>query len=222
MSGTITLVNWSGTTAKMPAGACSRRASLAQHHQQPQQQRGLDSPSVSPTFQPALDDPEVQEAEEIVAYWHNDTPEEKRLVRKLDWRILPCTWLLFLLGFLDRANISCVFLCCLPSWKYGNREEKKDLLISGGILSSRNAYTGGLGRDFGLTDNQYSVIVICFFISYILFEVPANMLLTRLRPHILLPCLALLWGIFAALMGATKNGSQIAGIRFLLGFAEVH
>ena len=30
---------------------------------------------------------------------------EKDLVRKLDWRILPCCWILYLLGFLDRANI---------------------------------------------------------------------------------------------------------------------
>ena len=37
--------------------------------------------------------------------WVNGTEEEKRLVRKLDWRILPCCWVLYLLGFLDRANI---------------------------------------------------------------------------------------------------------------------
>lgn len=37
--------------------------------------------------------------------WVNGTAEEKKLVRKLDWRILPCTWVLYLLGFLDRANI---------------------------------------------------------------------------------------------------------------------
>lgn len=47
------------------------------------------------------------------------------------------------------------------------------------------------------------------------------MLLTRLRPHLFLPCLALMWGTFAALMGATKNWSQVAAMRFLLGVAEV-
>lgn len=43
-----------------------------------------------------------------VAQWVEGTLEEKRLVRKLDWRILPCTWVLYLLGFLDRANIGFV------------------------------------------------------------------------------------------------------------------
>lgn len=48
---------------------------------------------------------EAVAAEEYAAQWVNGTPEEKKLVRKLDWRILPCTWVLYLLGFLDRANI---------------------------------------------------------------------------------------------------------------------
>lgn len=48
---------------------------------------------------------EVTAAQDHVTQWINGTAEEKKLVRKLDWRILPCTWILYLLGFLDRANI---------------------------------------------------------------------------------------------------------------------
>lgn len=48
---------------------------------------------------------EVIAAQDDTFQWVNGTPEEKKLVRKLDWRILPCTWTLYLLGFLDRANI---------------------------------------------------------------------------------------------------------------------
>ncbi|KAL5337703.1 major facilitator superfamily domain-containing protein [Aspergillus crustosus] len=129
------------------------------------------------------------EAHHIVTSWVDGTPEEKRLVRKLDWRILPCCWVLYLLGFLDRANVG-------------------------------NAKTGGLEEDFNLTSSQYSIIVLVFFISYLVFEVPANMILTRVRPSVFLPGLGLVWGTFAALMGATQNWSQLAGMRFLLGFAE--
>lgn len=50
----------------------------------------------------------VTEAQQVADTWVDGTVEEKRLVRKLDWRILPCTWVLYLLGFLDRANIGCV------------------------------------------------------------------------------------------------------------------
>jgi fucose permease len=86
----------------------------------------------------------------------------------------------------------------------------------------RNAKTGGLEEDFGLTSSQYSIIVLVFFISYLIFEVPANMILTRVRPSVFLPGLGLVWGTFAALMGATQNWGQLAGMRFLLGFAEVN
>lgn len=51
---------------------------------------------------------EILAAQDYAAQWINGTPEEKKLVRKLDWRILPCTWTLYLLGFLDRANIGYV------------------------------------------------------------------------------------------------------------------
>ncbi|KAL1610317.1 hypothetical protein SLS60_001983 [Paraconiothyrium brasiliense] len=131
-----------------------------------------------------------KEATHIVASWREGTDAEKRLVRKLDWRILPCTWVLYTLGYLDRANIG-------------------------------NAKTGGLERDFGLTDSQYSIIVLLFFVSYLIFEVPANMLLTRVRPSVFLPGLGLLWGTFAALMGSVQNWQQLAGMRFLIGFAEI-
>lgn len=45
------------------------------------------------------------QAQQLADQWVNNTPAEKKLVRKLDWRILPCCWVLYLLGFLDRANI---------------------------------------------------------------------------------------------------------------------
>jgi hypothetical protein len=60
-----------------------------------------------------------------------------------------------------------------------------------------------------------------FFVSYLIFEVPANMILTRVRPSVFLPALALIWGTFASLMGATQNWRQLAAMRFLLGIAEV-
>lgn len=60
-----------------------------------------------------------------------------------------------------------------------------------------------------------------FFVSYLVCEVPANMLLTRVRPSLFLPGLGVLWGIFAMLQGATRNWTQLVGLRFLIGVAEV-
>jgi hypothetical protein len=48
---------------------------------------------------------DILAGQQLAAEWVNGSSAEKRLVRKLDWRILPCCWILYLLGFLDRANI---------------------------------------------------------------------------------------------------------------------
>ncbi|KAK4936973.1 hypothetical protein LTR10_022283 [Elasticomyces elasticus] len=134
-------------------------------------------------------DRDLHSAHELEITYVPDTEQEKKLVRKLDWRLIPCCWVLYLLGYIDRANIG-------------------------------NAKTGGMADDFNLTSSQYSVITLVFFISYLVCEVPANMILTRVKPHYFLPGLGLAWGTLAALMGATKNWSQVAGLRFLLGVAE--
>jgi hypothetical protein len=48
---------------------------------------------------------DFDQARQLREQWVDNTEEEKKLKRKLDWRILPCTWTLYLLGFLDRANV---------------------------------------------------------------------------------------------------------------------
>lgn len=53
-------------------------------------------------------DADVLQAQQLAAQWQENTEAEKRLVRKLDYRILPCVWILYLLGFLDRANVGFV------------------------------------------------------------------------------------------------------------------
>jgi hypothetical protein len=42
----------------------------------------------------------------------------------------------------------------------------------------------GLQRDLRLTDNQPNVALAIFFIPYVLFEIPSNILLKRLSPRI--------------------------------------
>lgn len=35
-----------------------------------------------------------------------DPALEKKLLRKLDWRVIPALWFLFLVSFMDRSNIA--------------------------------------------------------------------------------------------------------------------
>lgn len=57
-------------------------------------------------------------------------------------------------------------------------------------------------------------------ISYVLFEIPSNLLLTRIRPSLYLSGLCVIWGGVAAAMAATSNWQQLAGLRFALGVIE--
>ncbi|WWC65223.1 uncharacterized protein I303_107837 [Kwoniella dejecticola CBS 10117] len=83
-----------------------------------------------------------------------------------------------------------------------------------------NAKTGGLESHFKLTSTQYSIVLLVFFISYVIFEVPSNLLIARVRPSLYLSGLCIVWGGVAALMGATHNYQQLAGVRFALGVLE--
>ncbi|GLB42918.1 putative major facilitator superfamily protein [Lyophyllum shimeji] len=114
---------------------------------------------------------------------------EKRLVRKIDKRIIPTIWLLYTLSYLDRANIG-------------------------------NAKIGGMEKALHLTSTQYSVILLLFFVSYVLFEIPSNMFLSRARPSIYLSVLCFVWGAVASCMAAVQSWQALAGVRFCLGIAE--
>lgn len=86
-----------------------------------------------------------------------------------------------------------------------------------------NAKVGGMEDDLALTDTMYSVIVLVFFTSYLVCEVPSNMILNRVRPSMYLPLLGVLWGIVATCMGAAQNYGQLVAMRFLLGvFVRAH
>lgn len=53
-----------------------------------------------------------------------------------------------------------------------------------------------------------------------IFEIPSNLILTRVRPSLYLSGLCILWGGVAACMAATSNYKQLAGVRFCLGVVE--
>lgn len=118
-----------------------------------------------------------------------DADEEKKLLRKIDMRLIPTVWIMYLLSYLDRSNIG-------------------------------NAYTAGMGEDFNMTSQNYSIVLLVFFISYVLFEAPSNMVLTRVRPSVYLPALMFTWGGLSMCFAAAQSWQTIAGLRFLLGVLE--
>ena len=118
-----------------------------------------------------------------------DYAAEKKLVRKLDLRIIPLFMLLYLFSFLDRVNIG-------------------------------NARLYGLEEDLGLEENQYQIAVSILFVTYLLSEVPSNLVLKKFTPSRWISFITTSWGIIATLTGITQNYAGLIVCRLLLGLVE--
>ncbi|KAJ7689414.1 major facilitator superfamily domain-containing protein [Mycena rosella] len=118
--------------------------------------------------------------------------EERRLVRKLDKRILPITCLLYLFAYLDRSNLGNARLQGLP----------KD----------------ALGGD--PTGKRFDWVNSVFFFSYILCQVPSTVISKLFPPRIWLACMAVGWGLSSTLMSTAFNFPGLLTGRVFLGVFE--
>jgi MFS family permease len=80
----------------------------------------------------------------------------------------------------------------------------------------------GLEKDLKLVGSQYNVVLLIFFVPYIAFEIPSNMLLKRLRPHVWLSVSLFAFGLVTVLQGFTQSYGGILATRFFLGLFEVY
>ncbi|GAA5934073.1 hypothetical protein JCM10213_008517 [Rhodosporidiobolus nylandii] len=117
--------------------------------------------------------------------------EERAVVRKIDWALLPGLTFLYLLSFLDRSNIGNAKL-------YG-------MLNDIGLAHKPAAYNTSLAL---------------YFLGYVLFEIAANIILKKFNPKVWLPTLTIAWGITATLQALIKDEAGFYAARFFMGVAE--
>jgi MFS family permease len=77
-----------------------------------------------------------------------------------------------------------------------------------------------MATDLKLSSNQYSLSLIVFFISYVMFEVPSNIVFSRSRPSIFLPFIMCLWGTVTCCMSIIHDYKQLVALRFVVGILE--
>ncbi|OJJ07628.1 hypothetical protein ASPVEDRAFT_142077 [Aspergillus versicolor CBS 583.65] len=84
-----------------------------------------------------------------------------------------------------------------------------------------NAKIEGLLPDLGMSGTQYNIALAIFFIPYVLFEVPSNILIARFnKPSVYLAILVLCWGIVVTLTGVVRDFSSLCVVRVFLGIFE--
>ncbi|KAF2652469.1 MFS general substrate transporter [Lophiostoma macrostomum CBS 122681] len=117
---------------------------------------------------------------------------ERRLVHKIDLHVIPFLCIMYLLAFLDRVNIA-------------------------------NANVFGLSTELGIAaknSDKYNTALVIFFVPYVLFEIPSNILLKKLKPRIWLSICMFGFGFVTIMQGLVKNYSGLLATRFFLGVFE--
>ncbi|CAL1700967.1 unnamed protein product [Somion occarium] len=83
-----------------------------------------------------------------------------------------------------------------------------------------NARIAGLEADTHLNGNQFNTCLAVFYVSYIIVELPSNLVLKKLKPSRWIPFLVVSWGTVTTLSGLVQNFSGLVAIRFSLGLCE--
>ena len=77
-----------------------------------------------------------------------------------------------------------------------------------------------MNRDLGFSSYVYGLGAGIFFIGYVLFEVPSNLILHKVGARLWIARIMLTWAILAGAMVFVKSVTAFYTLRFLLGVAE--
>ncbi|KAI0841201.1 putative pantothenate transporter [Hypoxylon sp. FL0890] len=121
--------------------------------------------------------------------------EEKKLIRRIDWHLMPLCSLIFMFKNLDSDNVS--------NARIMNRGTSHNIMTQ-----------------LGLTSDEYALVTALYYIPYIVGEAPSNLLLKRFSPSHWQARIMVTWGIMLACNVAVKNKEGLYVTRFLLGLAE--
>jgi len=119
------------------------------------------------------------------------TPEEqKKIIRRIDVRLVLTCGFMYCVSLMDRTNL--------------------------GI-----AAVGGMAVDLQTEVGfRYSTITLIFFITYVLLQPPATVVLRKVGPRVFLPAITILWGVTALCFGFVRTWWQLIPLRLVLGIFE--
>lgn len=80
--------------------------------------------------------------------------------------------------------------------------------------------TFGLRHDTHLVGQQYAWLTTLFYITYMCFEFPSNILLQRYKMGRTLSIYMLCWGVVVLCVGFARNFAQLAVLRAFQGLLE--
>ncbi|KAG9232513.1 major facilitator superfamily domain-containing protein [Amylocarpus encephaloides] len=83
-----------------------------------------------------------------------------------------------------------------------------------------NARSFGLQKELNLQPLDYNTALTIFFVPYIIFEIPSNVLLKKFSPRIWLSGCMFMFGLVSICQGLVQNYGGLLATRFFLGVFE--
>ncbi|KAI4111941.1 MAG: hypothetical protein LQ345_006662 [Seirophora villosa] len=116
--------------------------------------------------------------------------EQRAIIHRVDRRLVVTCGLIYCFSLIDRGNLGSASIA--------------------GMTDDLN-----LGIEF-----RYSIIVLVFFPTYVLFQPPATVASRKLGPRLFLAAICLLWGATEIGFGFVQKWTDMLGLRVLLGILE--
>jgi MFS family permease len=144
----------------------------------------------------------------------NDTAMERRIVRKIDMRILPFICISYLINFLDRVRPAPF------SHGSGNESDMPQVNLGNARTLNNDVPANNIVTELGLRGNRYNIAVAVFFVPYVIFEAPSNFAMKYFSPSVWIGRIMISWGIITICTSAVSSFSGLLAVRFFLGVAE--
>ncbi|KAA8642835.1 uncharacterized protein ATNIH1004_009588 [Aspergillus tanneri] len=83
-----------------------------------------------------------------------------------------------------------------------------------------NVKVAGMPKDIGASENQFSIAVSIFYVTYVLLEAPWAVLMKKLTPRNILTGLCIVWSVATVFTGFVQNVAALYATRLILGACE--
>ncbi|KAI1363056.1 vitamin H transporter 1/biotin symporter vht1 [Xylaria arbuscula] len=121
-----------------------------------------------------------------------DVDRVEKIYRKIDRRIIPAFWTLYFLCSAIRSNI--------------------------GLAQTMNADVGhDLVTVLHLSPRDISTALALFYVSYVIFDFPSNLVMSKLSPRAWMARIVFAVGVIGASFTAVRDAWSLKFLRFLLG-----
>ncbi|KAK9234742.1 major facilitator superfamily domain-containing protein [Lipomyces kononenkoae] len=86
------------------------------------------------------------------------------------------------------------------------------------VSALSNAYISGMKEDLDLYGNRLNYATSMYYVGYAIFQIPSNIVLTRLPAEYYLPAFEVMWGLFTLGTAFITSYNQLLVMRFFVGF----